>query len=141
MNLNGPALAPPPGVTPDFESPPNNNPLAIGVISACTAVSTICLLLRAYARVWLQRRVQIEEGVHCPATCALERVSLTVYSSVDPLRIRMLLGSHVRRDTAYRHAWLFRPPVECPVEGYDSHDLRESMLRAPYTNKPEKRWS
>lgn len=73
MSLNGPALAPPPGVTPDFESPPNNNPLAIGVIAACTAVSTICLLLRAYARVWLQRRVQIEEGVCiAPATCALE---------------------------------------------------------------------
>lgn len=80
MNLNGPALAPPPGVTPDFESPPNNNPLAIGVISACTAVSTICLLLRAYARVWLQRRVQIEEGVHLSChLCSGESITDCVF--------------------------------------------------------------
>lgn len=61
MDPNGPALAPPPGVVPNFDNPPNNNPLAIGVLSACAAVATICLFLRAYARVLLLRKVQIEE--------------------------------------------------------------------------------
>ncbi|KAJ5960047.1 uncharacterized protein N7479_007197 [Penicillium vulpinum] len=62
MDLNGPALAPPDGVTPNFDNPPNNNALAIGVLSACAAVSTICLFIRAYGRIWLLRKVQIEEG-------------------------------------------------------------------------------
>lgn len=39
--------------------------------------------------------------------------------------IGMLLGSHVRRDTTYRHTRLFRPPVECSLEGYYPHHLRE----------------
>ncbi|OQE07488.1 hypothetical protein PENVUL_c013G07687 [Penicillium vulpinum] len=63
MDLNGPALAPPDGVTPNFDNPPNNNALAIGVLSACAAVSTICLFIRAYGRIWLLRKVQIEEAL------------------------------------------------------------------------------
>ncbi|CAI7633259.1 unnamed protein product [Penicillium glandicola] len=62
MDLDGPALAPPAGVTSNFDNPPNNNPLSIGVLSACAAVSTICIFIRAYARVWLLKKVQIEEG-------------------------------------------------------------------------------
>lgn len=63
MDPNGPALAPPPGVVPNFDNPPNNNPLAIGVITACAAVSTLCLVLRGYTRVFLLKKVQIEEGM------------------------------------------------------------------------------
>ncbi|OQE34878.1 hypothetical protein PENCOP_c015G07554 [Penicillium coprophilum] len=63
MDLNGPALAPPEGVIPNLDNPPNNNGLAIGVLSACTAIATVCLFIRAYARIWLLRKVQIEEGL------------------------------------------------------------------------------
>ncbi|KAK3382593.1 hypothetical protein B0T24DRAFT_645274 [Lasiosphaeria ovina] len=55
--LAGPALAPPPGVTPNFKNPPNNNALAHGVMAACLAVSTLCLLLRIWLAI-LSRRVK-----------------------------------------------------------------------------------
>ncbi|KAJ5093637.1 hypothetical protein N7456_009498 [Penicillium angulare] len=62
MDLNGPALAPPAGITSNLDNPPNNNALAIGVFSTCAAIATICFLMRAYARIFLLKKVQIEEG-------------------------------------------------------------------------------
>lgn len=59
--LDGPALAPPEGVIPQFDNPPNNNALAHGVLSACVAISTVCLLIRAYARVFLFKQLKIED--------------------------------------------------------------------------------
>ncbi|KAI1207046.1 uncharacterized protein F4807DRAFT_212163 [Annulohypoxylon truncatum] len=59
--LNGPALAPPAGVTPNFDNPPNSNGLAYGVIAACVSVATICLLIRGYARLFLFRQLKPED--------------------------------------------------------------------------------
>jgi hypothetical protein len=64
MDMDGPALTPPAGVTSDFDNPPNNNPLAVGVLSTCAAVATLCIIIRVYARVVLLRKVQIEEGMY-----------------------------------------------------------------------------
>ncbi|KAJ6031691.1 hypothetical protein N7540_002423 [Penicillium herquei] len=61
MDLSGPALAPPAGVTSNFDNPPNNNPLAIGVFATCASVATICIFMKAYASLWIARKVQIEE--------------------------------------------------------------------------------
>ncbi|UPK96014.1 hypothetical protein LCI18_006949 [Fusarium solani-melongenae] len=61
MDLDGPALAPPKGVAPNFVNPPNNNPLALGVFVSCCVISTICVILHGYGRVFLLRKVQIEE--------------------------------------------------------------------------------
>ncbi|PLN82690.1 hypothetical protein BDW42DRAFT_166408 [Aspergillus taichungensis] len=70
MDLNGPALAPPPGVKPNFVNPPNENGVATGVLTACAVVATLCFFMRAYARVWLLRKVQLEEGlVLCAFGC------------------------------------------------------------------------
>lgn len=60
--LAQPALQPPGGVTANFDSPSNNNALAWVVTTVCTVVATICLLLRLFARVWLDRRIRLEEG-------------------------------------------------------------------------------
>ncbi|KAI1401769.1 hypothetical protein F4819DRAFT_313527 [Hypoxylon fuscum] len=59
--LNGAALAPPAGITSNFDNPPNNNGLAHGVIAACVAVATICILIRAYARLVLFKGVKLED--------------------------------------------------------------------------------
>ncbi|KAJ0121783.1 hypothetical protein J7T55_008950 [Diaporthe amygdali] len=60
--LNGPAMAPPAGETSDFENPPNENGLAIGVLVTMIVISTFCVLVRLYARVYLLRKVQVEEN-------------------------------------------------------------------------------
>lgn len=64
--LNGPAMAPPPGETSDFTNPPNENPLAIGVLVTMIVISTLCVLVRLYARVYLLRKVQVEESEYSP---------------------------------------------------------------------------
>jgi hypothetical protein len=56
-----PAMAAPDGVIPNFDNPPNQNGLDLAVLTLTLTVSTICVLLRAYARVYLLRRVQVEE--------------------------------------------------------------------------------
>ncbi|KAF7553046.1 hypothetical protein G7Z17_g3902 [Cylindrodendrum hubeiense] len=55
------ALEPPTGVTANFDDPPNQNGLAWAVTTFCMVVATLCLLLRAYARLWLERKVSVEE--------------------------------------------------------------------------------
>lgn len=60
--LASPALAPPDGVTPQFDSPPNQNDLAYGVTTALSVVLTICVLIRLYARVGLERKFGLEDG-------------------------------------------------------------------------------
>ena len=60
--LAAPALPPPEGVTPNFDSPPNRNGLAWFVTTLCIVVTTLCLLLRAYSRTWKVRKLHREEG-------------------------------------------------------------------------------
>ncbi|CAH0054245.1 unnamed protein product, partial [Clonostachys solani] len=62
LDLNLPAGLPPEGVTANFENPPNNNALAWGVLLLCQVISTVCLVLRGYARVFLLRKFSAEEG-------------------------------------------------------------------------------
>ena len=60
--LASPALEPPPGVTANFDNPPNENGLAWGVTTFCMVIATLCLFLRGYARMWLEKTVRVEEG-------------------------------------------------------------------------------
>ncbi|KAJ5762411.1 uncharacterized protein N7511_005793 [Penicillium nucicola] len=60
--LAAPALVPPPGVTANFDNPPNGNTLAWAVTTFCTVVITLCMFLRVFARLWLDKRIRIEEG-------------------------------------------------------------------------------
>lgn len=73
MDLDAAAMPPPEGIDSNFDDPANQNGLAWGVLIACVAVATLSLFLRAYARVYLLRKVQAEEG-----TYALGPVSLIV---------------------------------------------------------------
>lgn len=45
-----PAMTPPPGVAPNFDNPPDQNRMALAVMSVCLAVSTIAIALRLYSR-------------------------------------------------------------------------------------------
>lgn len=64
LDLDGPALAPPAGVIPDFDNPPNRNKLALGVLIASAVFATICVLIRAYGRIVLLRRFKTEESTY-----------------------------------------------------------------------------
>ena len=56
-----PALAAPAGTTANFDNPPNQNGLAWFVTTFCMVVSTLCLFIRLYAKVWMTKKPGIEE--------------------------------------------------------------------------------
>lgn len=59
--LNGPALAPPPGVIPNLDNPPNSNTLALAVGISCICVSTIAVVLGTYSKLRLMKNLHIED--------------------------------------------------------------------------------
>ncbi|KAI1824605.1 hypothetical protein F4861DRAFT_505642 [Xylaria intraflava] len=59
--LNGPALKPPPGVTPTFDNPPNQNALGMAVTTLCLSVSTIAIVIVLYARFLRFKKVRYED--------------------------------------------------------------------------------
>ncbi|KAB5531373.1 hypothetical protein GE09DRAFT_1252038 [Coniochaeta sp. 2T2.1] len=59
--LATPALEPPPGITAVFDNPPNKNSLAWFVTTFCMVISTVCLFVRLYAKLWVLRRIRVEE--------------------------------------------------------------------------------
>ncbi|KAK8062512.1 hypothetical protein PG997_014609 [Apiospora hydei] len=61
--LNGPALAPPPGVEPNFENPPNHNGTGYGLISAMLAIAAIAMACRIYTKIIHPKRIRIEDAV------------------------------------------------------------------------------
>lgn len=61
-NLSGPALAPPEGVTPNFDNPPNGNAVASTSLILMMVISTLCILIRLYGKVYMTRKVHIEDS-------------------------------------------------------------------------------
>ncbi|KAJ5218878.1 uncharacterized protein N7498_000977 [Penicillium cinerascens] len=59
--LAAPALQAPEGVTPNFDNPPNKNGLAWFVTTLCMVVATMCLFLRITVRLWLEKKLRVEE--------------------------------------------------------------------------------
>ena len=76
--LDMPAMEAPEGVEPDFDNPPNENGLALAIITVTLAIGTLCVLLRAYGRVYLLRKVGIEERKYGSWPCRLPLLTLLV---------------------------------------------------------------
>lgn len=86
--LAAPAHAAPDGVTPNFENPPNKNGLAWFVTTICAVVVTSSVCLRLVARVWMYRRIRIEEGsipvlIFNKSSCARTANSFVICSYDD----------------------------------------------------------
>lgn len=64
--INGPALAPPDGVTPNFQDPPNQSIIAEVITPILVAIVAILVLLRFCSKVVVQRSVHIEDGKYSP---------------------------------------------------------------------------
>lgn len=65
--LNGPAMQPPPGVTPNFAHPHNHNKEATAFLIVCSTLVVSAALTRAYSRVFVMRKVYMEDCMcfHC----------------------------------------------------------------------------
>ncbi|RYP20875.1 hypothetical protein DL767_009381 [Monosporascus sp. MG133] len=81
--LEMPAMAAPDGITPNFDNPPNQNGLAVAVLTLCLVVSTICVCLRVYARIYLLRKFQVEEVLTLSAYCLFIAQMYTGYALIE----------------------------------------------------------
>ncbi|TRX96991.1 hypothetical protein FHL15_002297 [Xylaria flabelliformis] len=60
--LNGPALAPPRiDIVPNFEHPPNANLFARAITTIALVLVTIVIILRAYAKMFIVRKLQLQD--------------------------------------------------------------------------------
>ncbi|KAI0015070.1 hypothetical protein F4780DRAFT_765759 [Xylariomycetidae sp. FL0641] len=55
--LNGPALAPPPGVEPDFDNPPGHRLVSLAIPTLSIVLSALAVFMRLYTRAFLFRKV------------------------------------------------------------------------------------
>lgn len=59
--LDGPSLAPPPGVVPNFEDPWNLNEISHMTNAICLLATIVAVLIRVYAKVVCSKRAHIED--------------------------------------------------------------------------------
>ncbi|KAF7884388.1 uncharacterized protein EAF02_004724 [Botrytis sinoallii] len=59
--LNGPSLMPPEGIIPNFTNPSNSNHEAIIVGAVCLALSTAATLGRIYSRIFITKKVELQD--------------------------------------------------------------------------------
>ncbi|KAI0525419.1 hypothetical protein F5B22DRAFT_642436 [Xylaria bambusicola] len=56
-----PAALPPLGIVPSFDNPPNNNPLAIAIISASFVITTSAFFIRVYSKAFCTKKVYLAD--------------------------------------------------------------------------------
>ncbi|KAI1296206.1 hypothetical protein F5Y03DRAFT_295980 [Xylaria venustula] len=64
--LDGPALPPPPGVSPNYEHPGNEDGVSLFALFFCLLVATIALGLRLYARFFRLRKSHLGDYLIIP---------------------------------------------------------------------------
>ena len=77
--LEGPAMSPPPGVTPNFHDPPNLDAFIALTLAVCVTFSTLAVLLRMYTKVFILRALAWED---CRSLCFLQNLSHYVTDAV-----------------------------------------------------------
>jgi hypothetical protein len=61
--LLGPATKVPDGETLNFANPPNRTSLGVSLTITLMCIASISFILRAYSRIFLIRRIRIEDGM------------------------------------------------------------------------------
>lgn len=80
--LDGPALAPPPGVTPNFVNPPSFFTFSVVVVTLCLLFSTLAICMRMYTKLYIIRRVVLEDYVFLLAGATFVGYSVPVILAV-----------------------------------------------------------
>ncbi|TRX89573.1 hypothetical protein FHL15_009482 [Xylaria flabelliformis] len=59
--LNGPALAPPAGVVPNLDNPPNSNVLCLIIMTIFLVIATLVFTLAVYAKLFYIKKLHVED--------------------------------------------------------------------------------
>ena len=66
MKLDSPAMAPPPGVLPNFVNPQNLRAVIIAIVALCGSISTLVFWMRMYTKLFIFRKTGWEDCNFCP---------------------------------------------------------------------------
>lgn len=111
--LNMPALAPPPGVVPNFIDPPTNRPVMLGVCISMFVIMTLAVAIRTYTKLALMKRLALED-------CEFESAFAARFLTIDvDLIISAWVGLEIERlvywsdisRRSYHMLWVIRPSV------------------------------
>ncbi|KAG8412809.1 hypothetical protein J3458_013245 [Metarhizium acridum] len=65
--LNGPAMAPPPGVSSNLDDPSNHTVMGIAFGAACVTVASIAIMFHIYCKTKVLKRWRVEDSIGCLA--------------------------------------------------------------------------
>ena len=60
-----PAAKPPPGLTSNFVNPPNQKDIVLVYTTLFTVIATLGIAARMYTRIWVIKKVQLEDCMLC----------------------------------------------------------------------------
>lgn len=83
--LNGPALTPPDGVVSDFDNPANHNAEALAVAAVCISLALVAACLRAYSRIFVAKKLQLEDCASVLFNTCLSPLMETIPPTVHSL--------------------------------------------------------
>ncbi|KAI1742252.1 hypothetical protein F4680DRAFT_44880 [Xylaria scruposa] len=66
IDLNAPALDPPPGYTQNLDNPPNHNDAVIAIYTVLIFITTIFVSIRLYAKFWFLKDPRLEDYLLLP---------------------------------------------------------------------------
>ena len=69
--LEGPGLEPPPGVIPNFVSPPSQKAANVACQSVCLTLATFCVFIRMYTRFFIIRSHGWEDCTSPQGECGM----------------------------------------------------------------------
>lgn len=69
--LDAPAMQPPPGMTPNFNDPPNLQHGVILTLALCTTLSTLTVMLRICTKLFIVRQTTIDD---CIVFCSFTKI-------------------------------------------------------------------
>lgn len=74
--LSVPAMAPPPGMTPNFIDPPNLQHVVILILTVCTSLATLTVMLRIFTKIFIIHQTTFDD---CTFSCP----AISKYSNTD----------------------------------------------------------
>ncbi len=97
---NQPGLTPPPGVTPDFDSPFTLQPYQALVVAACVAFTTTALAARLYTKARIIKAVVWEDCERLPQSAHGHKLAMLTLARFfcDRMGTNVLFSSSLMKD-------------------------------------------
>lgn len=135
--LNGPALPPPPGVTPDFVDSSNLLHLTIAILTLCNFLATLAVILRMWTKLFIIHQTTLDD---CISSSPADFNTLFYWCVSDFILLGWVRTSHTQcynqltviaiRRVGKHFMWnVYQVGLRNPSMEYTAQDLFQNALR------------